>query len=325
MKISNELKKLHDFSLDLNSSLRIEDILQKGTKLVLEIIGGSLCHLLLTEELKLELGITEVIHFGSKSFPGHVNEKIGISALTLKTKLPVLIHDTLKDPRVTPALLEWFGHRSMLTAPIFVKEKVIGVIVIANDEANAYGENDVPMLMMYGNHLGLAVENARLIKKLEKAAITDGLTEIYNHTFFRNLLKEEISKLKTKKEDVSLIIIDINNFKGINDHFGHLTGDYILKNLSVLIKDALRPGDILARYGGDEFAIFLPRCCRDKAKGVADRITEILNNYTFEYREFRGRITVSIGIASYKLDGKSDADLIDAADKRMYANKTALK
>jgi two-component system cell cycle response regulator len=166
----------------------------------------------------------------------------------------------------------------------------------------------------------------KLHNNYEKAmnqAISDGLTGLYNHSHFRNFLELEIKRSKRQHHPVSLLLLDLDNFKLINDRFGHLSGDSTLIEVANIIKQKVREIDFVARYGGEEFAIILPYSHIDEARDIAERIRQAIVEETTLYRDSNSSefVSVSIGVAFYPADGKDIESLIRKADEMMYLAK----
>ncbi len=168
----------------------------------------------------------------------------------------------------------------------------------------------------------LEFELKEVNEKLKKLAIIDDLTEIYNQRYFREMLKLKYMESKRYNFPLSLIMIDIDDFKDINDTYGHLAGDYVLKKVAELIKKSVRNVDIVARYGGDEFVVILPHADLESAKKVAERIQKNIHNYEFWYELNPIKISVSIGISSIDKEIiKDEKELLKFADNALYEVK----
>ncbi len=167
----------------------------------------------------------------------------------------------------------------------------------------------------------------QLNEKLNLLSITDGLTEIYNHRHFQDRLTEEVERLHRQKTgDLSLLMLDIDDFKKINDTYGHQCGDMVLKQLAGLLKSSVRIIDILARYGGEEFAVILPNTNTQQAVIVAERILETIRSTLFTFGERTTvKITVSIGVGTITGSGGEKTDLLRKADSALYAAKAKWK
>ncbi|MEK6621120.1 MAG: GGDEF domain-containing protein, partial [Planctomycetota bacterium] len=160
-------------------------------------------------------------------------------------------------------------------------------------------------------------------KKLEKLAHIDGLTEVYNHRYFQNFLETEIRRSLRKQTSVSLVLMDIDHFKGFNDNYGHQTGDFILKEICKLMKKNIRDYDIVARYGGEEFAVVLVETTQEYALKIAEKLRESIETNIFIDGIKEYKVTASFGVATM-LSPKSDfknSDLIEYADKALYESK----
>ena len=155
----------------------------------------------------------------------------------------------------------------------------------------------------------------------------DGLTELYNHRYFHQILLAEIEREKRYRRPLSLMIIDIDNFKTCNDTYGHLVGDVVLKQVGALIKKSTRGCDFVARYGGEEFAVILPEASKQEASVVAERIRSSIEEFAFSSLAGKrmGRLTVTIGLASLPEDARDKRGLIEMADQKMYQGKDAGK
>lgn len=158
--------------------------------------------------------------------------------------------------------------------------------------------------------------------RVEAMSVTDGLTSLYNHRYFYNALESEISRANRYESSLSCIFIDIDDFKNINDTYGHKTGDEVLKKIGHLIKTVLRETDVAARYGGEEFAILLPQTEGKGAMEIAARLHADIRNYTFN-KPIGRNVTVSLGVSTF-LGGsnKSPDYLVQSADKAMYKAKS---
>ncbi len=158
--------------------------------------------------------------------------------------------------------------------------------------------------------------------RVEAMSVTDGLTSLYNHRYFYNALESEISRANRYESNLSCIFIDIDDFKNINDTYGHKTGDEVLKKIGNLIKTVLRETDVAARYGGEEFAILLPQTEGKGAMEMATRLHADIRDYTFE-KPIGRNVTVSLGVSTF-LGGsnKSPDYLVQSADKAMYKAKS---
>ena len=149
----------------------------------------------------------------------------------------------------------------------------------------------------------------------------DSLTDLYNRRYFMQTGKQEIERANRYKEPLSLMMIDIDHFKNVNDTYGHIAGDKVLKQLSSILKESVRNADIAGRLGGEEFGIILPKSSLDKAKKVAERLRKNIENNTFKYDKANISITISIGIAAYKKTNINMDNLIHEADLALYEAK----
>jgi len=222
-----------------------------------------------------------------------------------------------------------------LIIPISYKENLVGILNLdRKNSGDIYDPADIDMLNILSSEAAIAIENARLYTE----AITDGLTALYNHRYFQLRINEEVERAKRYRHPVSLLMIDIDDFKDFNDHYGHQAGNEILRSIGEIIKSNTRIVDIQARYGGEEFAIILPETTSGKeamvaperlrqyiggAIVVAERIKKRMEESKLTYEDKELGITVSIGVACF--DGmdqeKTKDDLIREADEALYKAK----
>ena len=183
-------------------------------------------------------------------------------------------------------------------------------------EINNIGEEQL-LMEIYASQVALSLENAVLNLRLRKTAITDALTELYNHRYFQEILFEKIELAERWKEPLALALLDVDNFKGYNDTFGHPAGDIVLKNVALTLKENLGKNNIVARYGGEEFVVVMPEYEKEDAYLQGEKIVQAIAETDFPKRE----ITVSMGLAMYPLDAKTPSDLIEKADLALYEAK----
>src|SRR5689334_16262490 len=168
--------------------------------------------------------------------------------------------------------------------------------------------------------LGSALENVRLGENLERLAITDDLTQVYNYRYLKSALRREIKRAIRFRQQLSIVMIDVDNLKGYNDRNGHIRGSHLLREMAQLFATQVRSWDLVAKYGGDEFTVILPQTDRAGASTVAERLRASVEAHAFPLTE-RGTITVSLGIATLPDDGDTSATLIEASDRALYRAK----
>lgn len=163
---------------------------------------------------------------------------------------------------------------------------------------------------------------AQYHETIYKMTIVDGLTGVNNKRFFLDAMDREIPRARRHQRPLSLVMMDLDHFKGINDTFGHLAGDFVLKEFAQLVKSRLRPDDILARYGGEEFAVILPETDRDGACKIADEIRKMVAAHRFEFEREPVSVTLSCGVAQLA-EGWDVLHFVKAADDRLYVAKNS--
>ena len=169
--------------------------------------------------------------------------------------------------------------------------------------------------------ISLYFELEKVREEMHALAITDELTRVFNRRYFMRLARLELDRSKRNQHTVSVIIFDIDNFKSINDRYGHLCGDAVLRELSLACCRVLRPYDTFARYGGEEFILLLPETDEASALQVANRLCEFASNYVIEYKGIPVQVTISIGVTTSDLSRDTLDDLLNRADQALYRAK----
>src|SRR5262249_8380189 len=201
------------------------------------------------------------------------------------------------------------------------QHRCIGAVLLGSEQSDAFTSHQSRILSILGNQAAVSLENASIIKSMEQLATTDGLTGLFNHRYFQDSLDRELERAGRQHQNLSLLILDIDHFKSLNDSFGHPAGDFVLKNLGMLLIKHARKIDVIAGYGGGESAALLPGIDYRNARKTAERWRKAVQRYTFKWEKNSFAITVSIGIAAYPQDPQEKAPLIERADRALYYAK----
>ena len=235
-----------------------------------------------------------------------------------ETRQPVIINDTTVDPLMEPvrSQMEKRGLNSIFVIPIIKKDSVIGTLFLGTATKLQGGVSDrvYKLCHLVANISANVLENAILFDSMKTAKgifedleIRDGLTRLHSHRFFYDKLENEFSRTMRYKTDLSLLFINLDDFRRINDKHGHLRGDEVLKQVSRIIRDLVRDSDVVARYGGDEFSILLPNTDVSGALTLANRMRSLISEVEVE-ATCDVQVTVSVGISTYKGDQDQSFD-----------------
>jgi diguanylate cyclase (GGDEF)-like protein len=328
-KIISQEEKLRKITKKVIDSLEIENTLKNTVTELLNLFGLARCEMTLMhfDQDKYRGGEKHVLteRYSANTFSrGSIKKLIEQGPIKdsidyiLKYDLPLLCNDTMQDPYRHIAKKLDVG--SFLNVPLTVGEKRVGYIHAAKKRKNGFSYETIKSLTDEAPIIAVAVRNSLLYKKQEKMAVTDGLTELNNHEEFKRRLIEATSGSRRYKTPLSMLMIDIDHFKKINDTYGHLAGDYVLRGISKIIKESQRESDIVARYGGEEIAIILPHIDEAGAYINAERLRKTIEEEKFTYEGKDINVTVSAGIAQYKR-GEEDKTFVNRADKYMYCAK----
>ena len=212
--------------------------------------------------------------------------------------------------------------RSVMIVPMTAHGQNKGLLIAESVEKNYFRDRDIKLLSIVSRSAALALENAELHKRAEELTVIDELTETYNYRYFVQKLQEEKKRAYRYNMPLSLIMVDIDWFKKINDSYGHEIGNIVLKELSDTIKSCIRDVDIFCRYGGEEFVVILPQTAQLEASRIGERIREKVEKMVIDSGKAGSlKITVSVGVTSYPENGKSHEDLVSIADQALYRAK----
>ena len=182
-------------------------------------------------------------------------------------------------------------------------------------------DEDKEKIVILSYQFALAIRRIRLYERIEKVALTDNLTGVYTRRYFFERFEEEVKRAKIRKINLSFLILDVDFFKSFNDHYGHLTGDQILKEIGVILKASIREIDIAGRYGGEEFCVVLPETDTEGSILAAERIRLAVEKTSIKAYDATVQITVSIGVATLPVHASTATELLDKADWALYRAK----
>jgi diguanylate cyclase (GGDEF)-like protein len=210
--------------------------------------------------------------------------------------------------------------RNLIVVPL-VADGVVGVLVAETGEQRAGARIErrvIATTERYAGHAALAIRNANLLARVQQMAVTDGLTQLSNRRAFDRSLDRELSRAARTDGRLSIVLLDIDHFKLLNDNHGHVVGDTVLKQIAHALQLCGREYDTIARYGGEEFAAVLPGCSSGLALQVAERLRVAVQDAATDVK-----VTASCGVATYPYDGIDVAGLLSAADRALYTSKRA--
>ena len=240
----------------------------------------------------------------------------------IKTGLPCLIPDTQTDQRWRAiAGMGWI--RSFISAPIQIRGYTAGIINVVSAAPGYFTPLHSERIMAFASQAAIAIENAQLFEQTQYLAMTDPLTEMNNRRTFFDAARKEFERIRRFKRTLSILMVDIDRFKNINDTYGHSVGDLVLREIAARIKNSIRTVDIAARYGGEEFIVLMPETGLDEACQVAERIRKSVADYPFGEDTVPVTATLSIGVAEIDEQSKSMDQLIICADHALYTAKAA--
>jgi diguanylate cyclase (GGDEF)-like protein len=206
-----------------------------------------------------------------------------------------------------------------IEVPVSARGRALGVLSIEDDTpGRAWAEEELTMVHTVAHHLGIAVSHARLFKHVEEQAITDDLTGLFNKRYFLSRLEREIQASERGGRPVSILLLDLDNLKAVNDTYAHLTGDAVIGRMGDVVRAHVRAVDVAARFGGEEFVVILPFTDAEGALLAAERLRSAMEE---EPLEKVGTVTSSIGVATYPGCASTAQELIAEADHAMYAAK----
>lgn len=306
-----DMLTMYEFTTILGSTLDPDEVTNLLVDTVLRVVRYDACCFWLVDEVTGHLECRIMRGVGD---PGAIKDMV--NERVVRTMQPFLIGDLGQaggGSNSKPA-----RYRSLLSLPLVAHGRSIGVLNLYKEAPNAFTQDELRVLFIIANLAAWAIKNAQLYEQMTQQAVTDGLTGLYNHRYFRESIERAVTRADETGQPLSMVMLDIDSFKAVNDQFGHQRGDMVIREVAAVIKKIVREQDVVARYGGEEFAIILPNTSQAEALQIAERIREAVREH-----DFGGlKITVSAGVATYPSpEVHSKEDLINRADAYAYRAK----
>ncbi len=320
-----ELATLHEASKALGASLILEEVIDTVVDISAKGLLADIAGALIFDEKTGLLTIASL-----RGFTSEEREVINSTSFTpgegllgdVYTKKKTLNIDDLSQER--PGSAPFNGRiKSFIAAPLATDGYDIGVLFLGKFIVEPFTSSAEEFTETISGQAAIAVENARLYTQAQELAIHNGLTGIYNYRYFMRQLDEEIKRAERYGRSVSLMMIDIDLFKHVNDNYGHQRGDEVLKGLAHTLVNTTRETDVVARYGGEEFCVILPETELDAALDVAEKLRTSVAKASYAREKGQSlKITVSLGVATYPAVANNQEELLRQADDALYAAKT---
>src|SRR5437870_3830382 len=306
---ADQLTIFHDVAKALTSSLDLDSILQTIMEKMAEYFRPDTWSLLMVDEQLNELYFAIAVGSASETLK-NVRLKVGegIAGWVAKHGERLVVPDVYKDARFAQRIDEMtkWETRSIICLPLRSKHRVLGVIQLVNVDMRHFSDEELFFLQSLCDYAAIAIENARAVEKIQELTITDDCTGLYNARHLYKTLEAEVYRSSRFGYEFSVLFIDLDHFKAVNDTHGHLIGSKLLIEIGYLIKAQLRLIDFAFRYGGDEFVVLLPQTGKDPALVVAKRLRDNLRTSSFCTEEgLNLNVRASIGVATYPHDAKS--------------------
>ncbi len=315
---------LKDLTETLSSTLSLDTAVPLITDETFKIIDKSCaCPLYLVDNEKQLLYLAgakvQDTHYEIKAKRGDMFDN-----WVFKQRTQLMVEDTKKDFRFNANGVkdeDLRGVRSLISVPLISANKALGILRLDNTSCEAYYADDLRLLDIISHLAAVAIQNAMFYQRTKELAITDGLTGLFVHRYFQERFDQEIFRAFRTDSQFAFLMLDIDNFKGYNDKYGHIAGDIILKQIAKLISSSVNLGDIVARYGGEEFSILLVDTTKPEALKTAERIRKRIEEERFLLRREVTRVSISGGIALFPDDEREKEGLIRRADLALYKAK----
>src|SRR5437660_4061918 len=316
-----EITIFHDVAKALTSSLDLDSILQTIMEKMAEYFRPDTWSLLMVDEEKDELYFAIAVGAAAEVLSkARLKVGEGIAGWVAKHGQALIVPDVQNDPRFSARLDEMtrLQTHSVICVPLRSKHRVLGVIQLVNANVGL-SEQELFFLQALCDYAAISIENARSVEKIQELTITDDCTGLFNARHLHKTLETKVYRSARFGYQFSVIFIDLDHFKQVNDTHGHLLGSRLLAEVGYLIKAQLRLIDFAFRYGGDEVVVLLPQTSKDQALVVAKRLRDGLRASSFCREEgLNLNVRASIGLATYPNDARETHDIIRQADAMLY-------
>src|SRR4051812_5798823 len=315
---AKQLEAINAIARQTTAVVNLDELMGKFCRLILERFEVDHVAVVLDVEGRLQLKahqgkLTACVPENVTLDPGE-----GLTARAIESGKPILQNDVESDPKY----VRWFTEtKSEVSVPLVFFGETLGALILDSARDHAFSNDDLPSLEAVADICAGAIYNARHFERTRQLAYLDGLTGIFNRRFFELRIAEEMERANRYGSQVAVVMFDIDHFKKLNDEFGHLLGDEVLRQVSRLLAQNVRKGDVLCRYGGEEFSLLLPQTSGDNAYEVAEKLRRAIE--IFPFAGVPRPVSISAGVADCPRFGKTRDEIVAAADAALYQAKQA--
>ena len=316
-----EFFTLQQISQAIGSILDIKELLKHLNDIILGVMGVNYSTIILFDEKtnRLKVYTTNISNVSDMAtLVDNINCSVLLNALNYGQHI--------MENYVDPEMYKFTSGRevnSLISIPLNTKSRKFGLVLVEHKFSNAFDDENVRLLNIIAQQVGIAMENAELYQKMQELASRDGLTGVYNRQYFQTRLDMELKAAQKENYPLSLAIYDIDHFKRFNDTFGHLFGDKVLKAIVDAVSSSLRKNDIIARFGGEEFIILFPRTSLNEAYEKVESLRRMISQHMIKDDLVTASVTVSFGVSCFNECALSEGELLRTADDALYDAKAA--
>ena len=312
---TRRLSALNEIGQRASAVLNPKELLPEICLQAQSAFGYDWAHIEIVDKETKELVVEAEAGYGSDFIGRHVALADALAGAAVQSGKPVVADFTSADFKYAPMRA---GVRSGVSVPLKVHEEILGVFSLESRLRNAFAPEDVVMVQALANQIALALHTARTYQAAFEQAITDGLTGLKTHRYFMESVEREWRRSTRSGQEFSVIMLDLDQFKEVNDRYGHMQGDRVLRAVANVLSDSVRQSNVVARYGGDEFAILMPEATTAQAEAFAERMRSNIENDPLLKQH---GITASIGIGTFPEHGPTKEEVLRMADAGMYLAK----